>query len=75
MTEAQKKKIIDTYNNHISKILEGVKNNALRNQLLGFQWGYDSILDILGYSQVFDFEGKCIDIKSYNKGEENEPTF
>lgn len=66
MTDEQKKTIIDIYNKHISK-MKGDKNNALMNQCIGFQWGYDSILDILGYFLVFDIKGKCIKIKSYDK--------
>lgn len=71
MTEAQKQKIIDTYNRHISKLKEGDTNNAVWNQCIGFENGYDSILDILGYFQVFDTEGKCIEIRSalYNNKE------
>lgn len=72
MTEAQKKKIIDTYNKHISKAMEDDKNNAMWNWCIGFQHGYDSILDVLGYFQVFDIEGKCIEISPYNKEKENE---
>lgn len=72
MTEAQKKKIINTYNIHISKVKEDDKNNGLWNRWIGFQNGYDSILDILGYFQVFDIEGKCIEIRPYNKEKDNE---
>ena len=70
MTEAQKKKIIDTYNIFNSRANEDDKNIYLWNQYIGFQCGYDSILDILGYFQVFDIEGKCIEIRPYNKEKE-----